>query len=102
VRRFKKAIIEHALGDELPHHLGYPLGGEKPDDTTNHRNGSGSNTVLTDDGPLPIDVSRDRGDTFDLIGKHERRFYRTRRQGHRAVCPWPDRPRDAGRRGGGR
>jgi len=35
VRRFKKAIIEPALGGELTHHLGYPPGGEKPDDTTN-------------------------------------------------------------------
>jgi transposase-like protein len=40
-----------ALGGELTHHLGYPSGGSKPDETTNHRNGSGAKTVLTDDGP---------------------------------------------------
>jgi len=76
VRRFKKAIIERALGGELTHHLGYPPGGTKPDDTTNHRNGTGSKTVLTDDGPLPIDVPRDRDGTFEprFIPKHERRF----------------------------
>src|SRR5258706_3057403 len=76
VRRFKKAIIERALGGELTHHLGYPLGGEKPDDTTNHRNGASSKTVLTDDGPLAIAVPRDREGTFEprLIAKHERRF----------------------------
>jgi putative transposase len=76
VRKFKKAIIERALGSELTHHLGYPPGGEKPDHTTNHRNGTGSKTVLTDDGPLPIDVPRDREGTFEprLIPKHERRF----------------------------
>src|SRR5499427_2629631 len=76
VRRFKKAIIERALGGELTHHLGYPPGGDKPDDTTNHRNGVGSKTVLTEDGPLPIDVPRDREGTFEprLIAKHERRF----------------------------
>jgi transposase-like protein len=76
VRKFKKAIIERALGGELTHHLGYPPGGEKPDDTTNHRNGTGSKTVLTDDGPLRIDVPRDRDGSFEprLIGKHERRF----------------------------
>ena len=76
VRRFKKAIIERALGGELTHHLGYPPGGAKPEDTTNHRNGTGSKTVLTDDGPLPIDVPRDREGTFEpqLIPKHERRF----------------------------
>jgi transposase-like protein len=76
VRRFKKAIIERALGGELTHHLGYPPGGSKPEDTTNHRNGTGPKTVLTDDGPLALDVPRDREGTFEpqLIPKHERRF----------------------------
>ena len=76
VRRFKKAIIERALGGELTHHLGYPSGGTKPDDTTNHRNGTSGKTVLTDDGPLAIDVPRDREGSFEprLIAKHERRF----------------------------
>src|SRR6266853_1267740 len=76
VRRFKKAIIERALGGELTHHLGYALGGAKPEDTTNHRNGTSGKTVLTDDGPLALDVPRDREGTFEprLIAKHERRF----------------------------
>jgi putative transposase len=76
VRRFKKAIIERALGGELTHHLGYPPGGTKPEETTNHRNGSGGKTVLTDDGPLAIEVPRDREGTFEprFIAKHERRF----------------------------
>jgi putative transposase len=76
VRRFKKAVIERALGGELTHHLGYPAGGVKPDDTTNHRNGTSEKTVLTDDGPLTIDVPRDRDSSFEprLVAKHERRF----------------------------
>jgi putative transposase len=76
MRRFKKAFIERALGAELTHHLGYPPGTDKPEDTTNHRNGVSGKTVLTDDGPLPIAVPRDRDGTFEpqLIGKHERRF----------------------------
>jgi putative transposase len=76
VRRFKKAIIERALGGELTHHLGYPPGGTKPEDTTNHRNGTSGKRVLTDDGPLAIDVPRDREGSFEprLIAKHERRF----------------------------
>src|SRR5687768_848121 len=75
-RRFKKALIERALGAELSHHLGYAPGTVKPEPTTNHRNGSSGKTVLTDDGPVPIDVPRDREGTFEpqLIGKHERRF----------------------------
>jgi transposase-like protein len=38
--------------------------------------GTGSKTVLTDDGPLPIDVPRDREGSFAprFIPKHERRF----------------------------
>lgn len=76
VRRFKKAVIERALGGELTHHLGYPAGGAKPDDTTNHRNGTSEKTVLTDDGPLTLDVPRDRESTFEprLVAKHDRRF----------------------------
>jgi putative transposase len=75
-RRFKKALIERALGAELSHHLGYGPGAPKPDDTTNHRNGTSGKTVLTDDGPVAIEVPRDRAGTFEpqLIGKHERRF----------------------------
>ena len=75
-RRFKKAIIERALGAEMTHHFGYAPGEAKPDEATNHRNGSSGKTVLTDDGPLPIAVPRDRQGTFEpqLIGKHERRF----------------------------
>jgi putative transposase len=75
-RRFKKALIERALGAELTHHLGYPPGEAKPELTTNHRNGVSGKTVLTDDGPVSIEVPRDRDGTFEpqLIGKHERRF----------------------------
>jgi len=75
-RRFKKALIERALGGELTHHLGYPPGAAKPELATNHRNGTSGKTVLTDDGPVAIEVPRDRAGTFEpqLIGKHERRF----------------------------
>jgi transposase-like protein len=72
----KKALIERALGGELSHHLGYAAGTAKPDDTPNHRNGTSGKTVLTEDGPLRIEVPRDRAGSFEplLIGKHERRF----------------------------
>jgi putative transposase len=64
------------LGGELTHHLGYPPGGAKPDLATNHRNGTSGKTVVTDDGPVALEVPRDRAGTFapQLIGKHERRF----------------------------
>lgn len=73
---FKKALIERALGAELGHHLGYPPGGERPAEATNQRNGKSAKTVLTDDGPLKLEIPRDRDGSFApiLIPKHERRF----------------------------
>ena len=75
-RAFKKALIERALGAEMSHHLGYAAGADKPPSATNHRNGKSGKTVLTDDGPLRIEVPRDREGGFEpkLIGKHERHF----------------------------
>ena len=73
---FKKALIERALGAELSHHLGYAPGTNKPNEVSNHRNGASAKTVLTEDGPLRIEVPRDRAGSFEplLIAKHERRF----------------------------
>jgi len=73
---FKKALIERALGAELGHHLGYPSGGDRPEEATNQRNGKSRKTVLTDDGPLRVEIPRDRDGSFApiLIPKHERRF----------------------------
>jgi len=72
----KKALIERALGGELAHHLGYAAGATRPDDVANHRNGRSAKTVQTEDGPLRIEVPRDRAGSFEplLIGKHARRF----------------------------
>jgi putative transposase len=70
-QRLKKAVIERALGAELGVHLADADGGRD-----NHRNGRSGKTVLTDDGPVRIEVPRDRAGTFEpqLIPKHERRF----------------------------
>ena len=73
---FKKALIERALSAELSYHLGYAPGADKPEGSDNHRNGVSGKTILTEDGPLRIDIPRDRQGRFDplLIPKHERRF----------------------------
>lgn len=73
---FKKALIERALGAELGHHLGYAAGALRPEEATNQRNGKSGKTVLTGDGPLRLDIPRDRDGSFApiLIPKHERRF----------------------------
>lgn len=72
----KKALIERALNGEMHHHLGYAPGAAKPAAVTNQRNGTGAKTVLTEDGPIRIEVPRDREGSFEplLIPKHERRF----------------------------
>jgi uncharacterized protein involved in type VI secretion and phage assembly len=53
-----------------------PANQEVYTDALNHRNGSSAKTVLTEDGPVRIDVPRDREGSFEplLIPKHERRF----------------------------
>jgi putative transposase len=73
---FKKALIERAMGAELGHHLGYAAGAAKPEAGTNQRNGRSAKTVQTGEGPVRIEVPRDRDGSFEpiLIPKHERRF----------------------------
>jgi len=73
---FKKALYERILGAELSHHLGYKPGEAKPSEASNFRNGVSAKTVLTDDGPLHLQIPRDRDGSFQplLIPKHERRF----------------------------
>ena len=75
-RSLKKAVIERAMGAEMTQHLGYSPGEAKPADQDNHRNGTTGKTVLTDDGPVRIEVPRDRTGSFEpqIIPKHERRF----------------------------
>ncbi len=76
VLRFKKALIERALGAELTHHLGYAPGERRPEDATNHRNGTSEKTVQTEDGPVTLEIPRDRAGSFEpqLVPRHERRF----------------------------
>lgn len=73
---FNKAIIERAMSAELNMHLGYRPGEPKPPEQANERNGASSKTIITDRGPVRVDLSRDRDGSFEpiLIPKHERRF----------------------------
>jgi putative transposase len=73
---FNKAIIERAMGAEMNLHLGYHPGEPKPTGQGNERNGASGKTVLTEQGPIRLELPRDRDGTFApiLIPKHERRF----------------------------
>ena len=68
----KKALAERMLNAEMDQHLS----GEAADGRPNTRNGFGQKTILTDSGPLALDIPRDRQGTFDpqLIAKYQRRF----------------------------
>jgi putative transposase len=75
-RSLKKAVIERAMSAEMSDHLGYRPGDQKPEGQNNQRSGTSGKTVITDDGPVRIEVPRDREGSFEpqIIGKHERRF----------------------------
>lgn len=75
-RQLKKGILERAINAEMTHHLGYPKGEMPPEGQANHRNGKSPKTVITDHGPLRLELPRDRDGSFEpqLIGKNERRF----------------------------
>ena len=74
--RLKRAIIERALNAEMSLHLDYAPGEDKPAGVANHRNGSSGKTLLTDTGPLRIDIPPDRTGAFEplIVPKHGRRY----------------------------
>lgn len=69
-------ILSKAMAAELTDHLGYEPGDRAGWGSGNSRNGTSSKTLLTDAGPVPIEVPRDRNGTFEpkLVGKHQRRL----------------------------
>jgi putative transposase len=68
----KKALAERILNAEMDHHLGQPA----EEVSGNHRNGSSSKTVLTDNEELEVEIPRDRQGHFEpgLIRKYQRRL----------------------------
>jgi putative transposase len=71
-----KRLVERALEVELTDHLGYEPHVEPPGGTGNTRNGSTPKTLITDNGPVPIDTPRDRDGSFEpqIVRKRQRRF----------------------------
>jgi transposase-like protein len=71
-----KRLIESALEGEITDHLGYDRHDATGRDCGNSRNGHRSKTVLTEVGPVEIDVPRDRDATFEprIVGKRKRRL----------------------------
>ena len=71
-----KTVLETALEAELDEHLGYEKHQIEGRDGGNSRNGTRSKTVLTEIGPVQIEVPRDRDGSFDpqLVRKRQRRL----------------------------
>jgi putative transposase len=76
LKQLTGALVERALEAELTDHLGYDEHAVEGRGSGNSRNGSGSKTLQTEQGPVPIEVPRDRNGTFEpqLVKKHQRRF----------------------------
>ena len=60
-----KKILERALEEERTEHLGYERGDPAGRGSGNSRNGTTPKRVLTDAGPVDLDVPRDRAGTFE-------------------------------------
>jgi transposase-like protein len=71
-----KNVLETALEAELSEHLGYDKHDPAGRNRANSRNGTRSKTVLTEIGPVEIDVPRDRDGSFEpaIVRKRQRRL----------------------------
>ncbi|BDU06666.1 hypothetical protein FMUBM48_29290 [Nocardia cyriacigeorgica] len=71
-----KMVVESALEGEITDHLGYDHGDPAGRGTGNSRNGTRAKTVVTDVGPVDIDVPRDRAASFEpqIVRKRQRRL----------------------------
>jgi putative transposase len=76
INQLRKRLIERAAGAELAQHLGYPPGAEPPERQSNRRNGVSSKTLRTVDGPVTVELPRDRDASFEprIVPKHARSF----------------------------
>src|SRR3984957_19783544 len=74
--RLTKVVLEGALEGELDAHLGYAKHDPAGRDGQNSRNGHRAKTVLTDVGPVEIDMPRDRDASFapKIVAKRQRRL----------------------------
>ncbi len=71
-----KRLVERALQAELTEHLGYAPHVRQETKSGNTRNGTSAKTVATDQGPVELDIPRDRAGTFEptVVKKRQRRL----------------------------
>ena len=76
VKQLSKALIERMMQAELTEQLGYGRSESGEKETENRRNGFTVKTLRTDQGPMEIEVPRDRNGDFEpkIIPKHQREW----------------------------
>ncbi|MFE5588616.1 IS256 family transposase [Kitasatospora sp. NPDC056531] len=76
LQQLTKRVLEAALEGEITDHLGYEKHDPAGAGSGNSRNGIRSKTVVTDVGPVEIDVPRDREGSFEpqIVRKRQRRL----------------------------
>src|SRR6185436_15396077 len=74
--RLTKVVLEGALEGEMDDHLGYAKHDPAGRDGGNSRNGHRAKTVLTEVGPVQVEVPRDRDASFapKIVAKRQRRL----------------------------
>jgi len=55
LKQLTKRVVERAATAELSGHLGYELGGERPEKQANRRNGKTSKRLITEHGPVEVE-----------------------------------------------
>jgi putative transposase len=86
LQQLTKRVLEAALEGELDSHLGYGKHENAGRDGGNSRNGRRSKTVVTEAGPVDVEVPRDRDGSFtpQIVAKASTASRRDRRPGHLA------------------
>jgi putative transposase len=76
LNQLTKNVLETALDAEMAEHLGYDRHDPAGRGSGNSRNGTRTKTVLTEIGPVDIDVPRDVNSSFDpqIVRKRQRRL----------------------------
>ncbi|MGH3575671.1 MAG: IS256 family transposase, partial [Pseudonocardiaceae bacterium] len=74
--RLTKVVVESALEGEMDDLLGYGKHDPAGRNGGNSRNGTRSKTLVTEGGPVEIEVPRDRDSSFEpvIVGKRQRRL----------------------------
>ena len=98
-----RRLLESALEGEITDHLGYEKHDGVGDGSGNSRNGKRAKTVLTDIGPVEIEVPCDRAGTFEpqIVKKRQRRLSGVDETSHVASASRPGLRGEAVRARGG-